>query len=130
VTGVEQGASAARERVVPHRRAFDDPRSVRRWTANPFHVLELPTTATWTEIERRTSELLAREVTDEIDTPVGPRSRSAAEISAALEALRDPDARLLYEVWASVPTRREETSVDDEPLEWRDAMAAFGWRQR
>jgi hypothetical protein len=96
-------------------------------------VLELPTRATWSEIERRADTLReALRSTDAIDsypTPAGSRRRIAADIDAAVEALRDPDARLVHELWAAVPPRREPKTADAAMPGWSQAMTAFGWRR-
>lgn len=132
---MEQGDAPKRAHVVSSpnlRRALDDPAPVRRWTSNPFYVLELPPDAAWSEIERRANDLLRADQKGAYATPAGARRRVASDIGAAVEALRDPDARIVHELWASVPARACEGDHDSalQSPAWRDAMTAFGWRQR
>jgi hypothetical protein len=117
------------------RSALDDPRPVQRWTRNPFYVLELSTEASWSEIERQ-GEALHRRLAggDDADgyaTPAGPRRRTLTDVDAAVEALRDPDVRIVHELWASVPSRSDERAWQaSRAPTWTEAMSAFGWRRR
>mgnify|MGYP007011845777 CR=1 FL=1 len=115
------------------RHALDDPKPVQRWTRNPFYVLELPTDAPWCEIEHRADALRAclQRRHDTYPTPVGMRRRSVTDIEAAVDALRDPDARIIHELWASISWRsRSPSSPPNRSPRWSEAMTAFGWRSR
>jgi hypothetical protein len=80
-----------------------------RWAAhraNPFFVLELPPDASRAEIERQGAKLLAMlaanvEGAGACETPLGPLTRDADAVRAALAALRDPARRLAHEWWAA-----------------------------
>jgi hypothetical protein len=80
----------------------------KRWKvhrANPFFVLGVGPDATRAQIEREGAKLLAMlasgiEGAGEVETPLGPISRDAESIRAALAELRDPERRLAYEWWA------------------------------
>ena len=79
-----------------------------RWAAhraNPFFVLELAPQASRAEIERQGAKLLAMlaanvEGARTCRTPLGPLTRDADAVRAALAALRDPARRLGHEWWA------------------------------
>lgn len=139
----ETGEQAlALERVAPvltvdPPRALDDPAALRRWTQNPFYVLELSVDAEWSEIEQRAAMLERALVerpgeTHAYPTPAGARRRDRSVVHAAVEALRDPDLRLLHELWASLPPRPHAPGPTpfEEPPRWEPAMGAFGWRRR
>jgi hypothetical protein len=80
----------------------------KRWglhRTNPFFVLGLRADATRAEIEREGAKLLAMlasglEGAAQADTPLGPLTRDAESIRAALAELRDPERRLAHEWWA------------------------------
>jgi len=115
-----------------------------RFADNPFHVLELPPTATRAEVERAGQKWLAMlEVGVKsarlYPTPVGPRARTPELVRGAMAELRDPDKRIVHEMWcASAVTPEpapssvdedvaEPTSVDASPF---DALAALAWVRR
>ena len=109
-----------------------------RHAENPFHVLALPTTATRAEVERAGQKWLAMlEVgvgaAKIYATPVGPRVRTPELVRAAMSELRDPDRRILHELWCAAAVTEAEaepqTEVDDDdaPAPF-DVMEALRWR--
>ncbi|MCA9682955.1 MAG: hypothetical protein KC457_12210 [Myxococcales bacterium] len=86
-----EGRNAARERLA----------------ANPFYVLGLRPDCARAEIEREGQKLLGMlelELTaaKHYRSPIGVHPRSAAQIREAMAELRDPDRRLLHELWAAL----------------------------
>jgi hypothetical protein len=112
-----------------------------RWAENPLLVLELAPEASRAEIERAGQKLLAMlelglRTAALYPTPLGPRARTAESVRAAVAELRDPDKRLVHELWigASAPEPRDETDDEDvvteaggEPF---DALTSLGWGPR
>jgi hypothetical protein len=102
------------------------------WRSNPFFVLEIATDATPTEVERAGQRLLGllaigSATAGTYPTPLGPATRDADRVRQALAALRDPDQRVLHELWANVvPVRGQEPSrANTGP--WKGAEHALGW---
>jgi hypothetical protein len=117
---------------------------------NPFYVIGVRPGASRVEIEREGQKLLgmlelklASAAT--YPTPVGPGARTADKVRQAMAVLRDPERRLLHEVWARLdPSPPPTPEVDDDlgelplpepPREdprapWPDALCALGWRSR
>ena len=69
------------------------------------------------------------------DTPFGVRPRSADAVRLAMAELRDPDRRLLHELWAAMDPSGPIEHVDGSSTESQDdeagfagAMAILGWR--
>lgn len=103
--------------------------------SNPFWVLELPPDATAVEVERQAQKLLAMlgvglEAAGHYPTPDGPAPRTVDDVRQALEALRDPDRRAAWEVFARVDpsTPPPAHGVGSRPAPWPDALTALGWR--
>lgn len=75
-------------------------------TRNPFFVLELPVTATAAEIDRQGQKLIglfalgvASAAT--YKTPWSREPRTEEDVRAAMSQLRHPDARAVFELWAT-----------------------------
>lgn len=99
---------------------------------NPFHVLGLPPGASRAEIEREGQRLLdalalGLDEAGSCPTPFGPRPRGPEEIRDALAELRDPERRILHEIFAAAPCAAEPPSAVPG---WPQAFAAMGWRER
>lgn len=76
-----------------------------RVTRNPFYVLELPLRASRVEVERAGQKLLALLGVQSASaqrywTPLGELERDADLVRSSLARLRDPDERVLWELWA------------------------------
>ena len=96
---------------------------------NPFLVLGIEATASRMEIERAGQKLLAQLAIDSASaktysTPFGNRSRDEAKVRTALAALRDPEQRVLHELWAQALTDGETVELP----RWREALESVGWR--
>lgn len=113
---------------------------------NPFYVLELSPTCAAVEVERQGNKLIAMlelglVEAESYDTPFGVRPRTADAVRAALAGLRDPEQRLVHEIWASLdptgpiehvteehqPSRAPSSGDATAGQGWPDAMRLFGW---
>jgi hypothetical protein len=112
------------------------------WRSNPFFVLEVATDATPTEVERAGQRLLAllalgSAAAETYPTPLGPATRDADRVRQALAALRDPQQRVLEELWANVEPANVEpadiglasgqASPHANAGPWEEAEHALGW---
>jgi len=102
------------------------------WRSNPFFVLEMPTDATPTEVERAGQRLLAllavgSATAGTYQTPLGPAARDADQVRQALALLRDPGQRVLHELWANVVPATGQASSHNDAGPWKDAEYALGW---
>jgi hypothetical protein len=102
------------------------------WRSNPFFVLEVPTDATPTEVERAGQRLLALLALGSANaqpyqTPLGPATRDAEQVRQALAALRDPLQRVLDELWANVVPADGQVSGHSNAGPWEEAEHAIGW---
>jgi hypothetical protein len=101
------------------------------WRSNPFFVLEIATDATPTEVERAGQRILGllavgSTAAGVYPTPLGPATRDADRVRQALAALRDPEQRVLHELWAHVaPTEQASSHASTGP--WKGAEHALGW---
>lgn len=114
-------------------RPADDLEIARRFTADPFIVLQAPSTATRRELDVAASallEALARGDASRYPTALGERVRDADAVEQARYELRDAEVRILHEVWARLPTRRQPLLRADGPAPWRGGERALGWRRR
>jgi len=102
------------------------------WRGNPFFVLAVGTDESRADVERAGQKLLAllavgSAAADHYQTPFGPATRDADQVRQALAALRDPNTRVLHELWANVAqdggTALRATPVDG----WEAADRAIGW---
>lgn len=114
--------------------------TLRRVRENPFHVLGVAPAASRAEIEQQGQKLLAMldlgfPGIEAYATPLGPGRRSADDVRRALAELRDPEKRLLHELWACVgPGERlpapEAGPPPATPVDaWPEALRALGWQR-
>jgi hypothetical protein len=106
---------------------------------NPFFVLGVEPGAARAVVEREGQKLLAMlEVglakAKTYETPLGVRVRTPELVRWALAELRQPDRRLVHELWAAAPTAAVEPKMIDkkdggEPG-WPGARVVYGWEPR
>ena len=108
-----------------------------RIVENPFLVLGVAPDASRVDIEREAGKLLGMlelglAAATAYETPLGPRTRTPDLVRAAAAALRDPETRLIAEVWArglrgvmvdAAPVAREEAAAPG----WDGALRELGW---
>jgi hypothetical protein len=104
------------------------------WRNNPFFVLEVGTDASQADVERAGQRLLALLAVgsisaDQYSTPLGPARRDADQVRQALAALRDPEQRVLHELWANVAQAAAEEPINTMAGPWEAANRAIGWRR-
>ena len=102
---------------------------------NPFFVLGVATDASRIEVEREAQKLLGMLELGFADartyaTPLGPRERTAEAVRAAVAALRDPQRRLVAELWArhAPPPRTATPPREPGPAVRAGLRRALGWR--
>lgn len=113
-----------------------------RLARNPFYVLELDPECTRAELERQGQKLLGMlelELSAALhyDTPLGRQRRTPEQVRAAMAELRDPNRRLLHELWATLGPRAlalpgardddDDASVNLQPF---PALEALGFGRR
>ena len=118
--------------------------ALRPITDNPFYVLGLRPTCAAMEAEREGRKLLGMlelrlSEAARYTTPVGERARTIEKVREAMAELRDPDRRLVHELWAQLdPQSDREKCVRIEPAgetigpsegpaPWSEALQALGW---
>src|SRR5580658_4960558 len=119
---------------------------------NPFYVLELAPGCGRAEVERQGQKLLGilelgLSAALVYRTPVGTAERTAEGVRQAMAELRDPERRLMHELWAHLPAEADGTHDDvrnendehthahedehvheDDPLApWTGALRALGF---
>jgi hypothetical protein len=109
----------------------DDP--LARWRANPFYVLGIDTGAPRAEVERAGQLLLAllavgKSGSTDYATPLGPAARDDDAARQALATLRDPNERVIEELWAAVALGPKATPRDPPAEPWEEAALAVGWK--
>ena len=110
-----------------------------RWRENPFFMLGLSPECSRADAERAGQKLLALLAIDSgpaktVVTPLGEVLRTPDAVRAAMAELRDPERRLLHELWARLPRKvPEDHATDDVPDEgddplrpWAEARARVG----
>lgn len=115
--------------------ATDDTAMAQRFTADPFHVLTAPLSASAHDLVRRAAALLEAIARGEpgsarYPTPLGERTRDAEVVRAAIDELRDREERIVHEVWARLPVRSQPVRPPVAPGPWAACERAFGWRGR
>jgi hypothetical protein len=97
----------------------------RRLADNPFHVLGLRPDCSRADVEREGQKLLAMlelglSAARRYTSPLGEHERSAEQVREAMAELRDPDRRLIHELWAGLaptpaPAATDAGSPTDSP---------------
>ena len=111
----------------------DDP--LADWRNNPFFVLEINVDASQAEVERAGQRLLGLLAVGSVGieryaTPLGGATRDADKVRQALAALRDPNERVLHELWANI-SELTDTGQGHAPTEgWEAANVAVGWTEK
>jgi hypothetical protein len=110
---------------------------------NPFYVLALPPDCSRADIERQGQKLLGMlelrlGQAATYATPLGPQPRTGDKVRQAMAHLRDPQRRLMFEVWARIPAdaalHDADDFIDDDdaasaqaPAGWPGARRLLGW---
>lgn len=109
----------------------------RALTENPFFVLGCPITATGQEVERTAAKLLGllelgAASAKRYVSPLGEHPRTADLVRAAAAELRDPEKRIVHEIWARVDSASLEghDDVDQAVPAYPSAVAILGWQRR
>ena len=106
---------------------------------NPFYILGLAPDCSWQDIEREGQKLLGMltlgiSTAMVYETPLGPQTRSHEQVRAAMAELRDPERRILHEIWAALPADcsklvgSHEQTNSQYSLPLPSAFAVFGWK--
>src|SRR5689334_9679445 len=103
--------------------------SLDRIADNPFYVLGLSPSCARAEIEREGQKLIGMlelELSQAAtyQTPLGPRPRTVDKVRAAMAELRDPEKRLVHELWARLPAEalpEPPRDGDERPAPWAEA---------
>ena len=93
-----------------------------RFVENPFYILGVRPSCTRAEMEREGQKLLGMlelglPVAKKYKTPLGDAERTPEMVRQAMAELRDPNRRLLHELWAQLPA---EPLADEPASEVRD----------
>jgi hypothetical protein len=125
---------------------MSDPR--RRGLFNPFYVLGLPVEASRAEVEREGQKLLGMlapgpAACRRSRPGTGPAPRTPEAVREAMAELRDPERRLMHELWARVPAPPGssagasvaspaglESGAEPTGAPWPEALAILGWQRR
>jgi len=111
----------------------------RELVENPFFVLGVEPGAARAVVEREGQKLLSMlEVglsqAKTYATPLGTRVRTPELVRWALAELRQPERRLVHELWAATPVAASGDPVLDEKdaceAGWPEARVAYGWEPR
>lgn len=111
---------------------MNEPDPLAPWRTNPFFMLEVSTEASPAEVERAGQKLLGllalgSASAGHYHTPLGAATRDADGVRAALAALRDPNERVIHELWASVAQSAGEGRGENPASAWKAAEQALGW---
>jgi hypothetical protein len=104
---------------------------------NPFYVLELAAECSRAEVERAGQKLLAMlelgmAGSERYPTPFGAGRRDPAKVREAMAELRDPQRRLLHELWVRGSAQVDLAGVDPPDAAdlpgFEQAPTSLGWR--
>jgi len=104
---------------------------------NPFYVLGLSPFCTRAQVEREGQKLLGMlelglSAARTYVTPLGPLERTPEKVRLAMAELRDPQTRLVHELFAQLPASTPPPPTDQEKPAappWPEALWATGWRR-
>jgi hypothetical protein len=107
-----------------------------RWLRNAFYVLDLRPSAERAEVERAGGKLLSMLQVGLARarwyvTPLGDVERTPEAVREAMAELRDPDRRLMHELWATLPSEERppaESASGGDASGWEEIWTAAGWR--
>ncbi|MFV8753320.1 hypothetical protein ACNOYE_22455 [Nannocystaceae bacterium ST9] len=107
--------------------------AVRRFADNPFHVLGLRPDCGRAEVEREGQKLLAMlelglSAARRYNSPLGEHERSAEQVREAMAELRDPERRLIHELWAGLAPTPADAPTDAASSAATDAPGSSGPR--
>jgi len=126
--------------------------ALERIRENPFYVLGLRPSASRIEVEREGQKLLGMlelglGSAATYPTPVGLGARTPDKVRRAMAELRDPERRLLHELWARLDPAPAQAEAPQDALEeelaemasaepagedplapWPEALSALGFR--
>ncbi|PRP99905.1 hypothetical protein [Enhygromyxa salina] len=103
-----------------------------RLAHNPFYVLELRPDCSRADVERQGQKLIGMlelELSGALRyrSPLGEHPRSSQLVRAAMAELRDPNRRLLHELWATLdPTSPGPAAPADDGLDGPDPELESG----
>lgn len=109
-----------------------------RYIDNAYYVLGLRPGVTRQQIEREGTKLLGMlelgmAAAQRYSTPIGVCERTPEQVRLAMAELRDPNKRVLHEVFALLEPVPVATKDAMEPrsaaLPWAQALAVFGWER-
>jgi hypothetical protein len=105
-----------------------------RLEENPFYVLGLRPGASRAEIEQEGQKLLGMlelglTGAGRYETPFGGAERTPERVRRALAELRDPERRVVHELWARLEPGAAR-GAGARTVGWPEAYAALGWRPR
>ncbi len=111
-----------------------------RFVENPFYVLGVRPDCSRAEMEREGQKLLGMleiglPTAKKYKTPLGEAERSPEMVRQAMAELRDPQKRLIHELWAQLPAEpltlpdagSNQASGLPGPGPWPDAPSALGF---
>lgn len=105
---------------------------------NPFYVLGLRPGCSRAEVEREGQKLISMldlglSKAGVYETPLGPQARTADLVRRAMAELRDPEKRLVHELWAHLdPTTHANPNPNPNPNldPFSEAPTILGWKPR
>jgi hypothetical protein len=105
------------------------------WRGNPFFLLETSPRASRAEVERAGQRLLGllavgSASASRYESPLGPATRDENGVRQALASLRDPNERVIQELWAEMAPRERATGAEGAAGPWDAAAEALGWRAK
>jgi hypothetical protein len=107
-----------------------------RLLRNPFFVLELGPECSLREVERIGQKWLGllrigSQQAVAYATPVGTGQRDEELVRWAMSELRDPERRLIHELWARTGMVTDQDTAEDQQIRslpaWNGARRQMGW---